>query len=81
MERTNRPYSEDPELERLVGQFDRACSDGLGLGVCPENRWERRKAVRIRTLRTQQRAISQCQRMVLIRHSLNKYFNEVCVKH
>ena len=42
-------------------RFDLRRNDGLGFAVCPE-KWKRfYEAVRIRTLRTQQRAISQCQ--------------------
>ena len=41
-------------------RFDLRRFDGLGFAVCPE-KWKRfYEAVRIRTLRTQQRAISQC---------------------
>ncbi len=42
-------------------RFDLTRFDGLGFAVCPE-KWKRfYEAVRIRTLRTQQRAISQYQ--------------------
>ena len=44
-----------------MARFDRARIYGLGLAVCPEKRKEISvETVRIRTLRTQQRAISQC---------------------
>ena len=47
-------------------RFDRVSVYALGLRVCPENRKRFLDAVRIRTLRTQQRAISQCQKMAYL---------------
>jgi hypothetical protein len=47
-------------------RFDRQSAHALGLAVCPENRKKFLEAVRIRTLRTQQRAISQCQKMAYL---------------
>ena len=49
-----------------VGRFARACMHALRLAICPENRKKFLEAVRIRTLRTQQRAISQCQKMAYL---------------
>jgi hypothetical protein len=48
------------------GRFDRLSAHALGLAVCPEKRKKFLEAVRIRTLRTQQRAISQCQKMAYL---------------
>ena len=47
-------------------RFDRVSVYALGLRVCPEKRKKFLDAVRIRTLRTQQRAISQCQKMAYL---------------
>jgi hypothetical protein len=54
----------DSRRNRLdAARFDRVSIHALDLLVCPENRKRFLEAVRIRTLRTQQRAISQCQKM------------------
>ena len=57
----------DSRRNRLdLARFDRVSVYALGLRVCPENRKKFLEAVRIRTLRTQQRAISQCQKMAYL---------------
>ena len=57
----------DSRRNRLdLARFDRVSVYALDLRVCPENRKKFLDAVRIRTLRTQQRAISQCQKMAYL---------------
>ncbi|GDX20896.1 hypothetical protein LBMAG08_01230 [Actinomycetes bacterium] len=45
-----------PDLELIRARFDRARVYALGLAVCPEKKEKSYDSVRIRTLRTQQRA-------------------------
>ena len=54
------PQAAVQQKDQRSSRFDLRRNDGLGFAVCPE-KWKRfYEAVRIRTLRTQQRAISQC---------------------
>jgi len=61
-----RTASDSRKIRLDLARFDRVSVYALDLRVCPENRKRFLDAVRIRTLRTQQRAISQCQKMAYL---------------